>query len=138
MIKLSRILHVRAQHVPWLVISVVLLIIAATIVVVTLNLRRGLRNQIIQQDGIMLYAASMVPTTVAEELPEDLAKDPEFKFLDLTEKVLKASDQKGVLAAQIYGSDGKVDPNGKLDPKGIAEGNDDQLGNEELEKLRRF
>ena len=80
----------------------------------------------------------MVPTTVAEELPDDLAKDPEFKSLDLTEKVLKASRQKGVLGVQIYLADGKADPNGKFDPKGILEANDDGLSDQELEKLRRF
>ncbi|HEX7863223.1 MAG TPA: sensor histidine kinase [Verrucomicrobiae bacterium] len=127
MIALSRIARVRAKHMPWLVISLVLLIIAATIAIVTLNLRRGLRNQIIQQDGMMLYAASMVPTTLTSDSNlGELERDPDIIFANLTEIVLQASEQKGVLAVQLFARDGKAD------------GNEESLSDDELDRLRGF
>lgn len=127
MIEPSRILRVRAKHVPWLVISLILLIMAATVAIITMNLRRGMRNQIIQQDGIMLYAASMVPTTIAEDLPEDLAREPEIIFHEITDKVFKASEQKGVLAVQVFDQFGKV-----------YLGGDEPLSQDELQRVKAF
>src|SRR5688572_24625185 len=105
----SRKFPVRAKHVPWLVISLILVIMTATVVIITINLRRGLRTQIIQQDGIMLYAASMVPAnSVLEGLTPEEAKDPEFIFMSMMDMVLNASKQKGVLALQVFDKDGEA------------------------------
>src|SRR5688572_19372542 len=131
----SRKLPVRAKHVPWLVISLILVIMTATVIIITINLRRGLRAQIIQQDGLMLYAASMVPaTSVSEGLTAEEKKDPEFIFLEMMEKVLNASGQQGVIALQVF------------DRKGVAElGQENKkeeerlrLPAQELEKLKAF
>lgn len=127
MIEPSRILRVRAKHLPWLVISLILLIMAATVAIVTMNLRRGLRNQIIQQDGIMLYAASMVPTAIAEDLPPDMAQDPVFVLLELEDKVFKASEQKGVLAVRVFDAQGKV-----------SLGEEGALSEQEFARLKKF
>ena len=124
----SRKFPVRAKHVPWLVISLILVIMTATVVIITINLRRGLRTQIIQQDGIMLYAASMVPTTsILEGLTAEEAKDPEFVFMDLMDKVMKASEQKGVVALRVFDFKGEVQL-----------GAEDPLTDEELARLRTF
>ena len=124
----SRKFPVRAKHVPWLVISLILVIMTATVVIITINLRRGLRTQIIQQDGIMLYAASMVPaTSILEGLPPELANDPEMVLVDLTEKVMKASEQKGVVALRVFDHDGVV----QLGAEGT-------LTDQELARLRTF
>jgi signal transduction histidine kinase len=116
----------RVKHLPWVVIGLILVIMAATLAIITLNLRRVVRNQIIQQDGLMLYAASMVPTSVAEGLPPDLANDPFVVFAELTEKVVQASKERGVLAARIF------------DEKGKDEDTGESLTNDELERVRKF
>jgi signal transduction histidine kinase len=116
----------RVKYLPWVVIGLILVIMAATVVIITLNLRRVVRNQIIQQDGIMLYAASMVPTSVSEGLPADLASDPLIPFAELTEKVVQASKERGVLAARIF------------DDKGRNEDTAELLTNDELERVRKF
>src|SRR5688500_13389478 len=103
----SQILRVRTKHLPWIVIGLIILVMAATVTIITPNLRRGLRNHIIQQDGLMLYAASVVPTTVAEDLPAGWAKDKEFVLVAMTDKVTKASQQKGVLALRVFADEGK-------------------------------
>ena len=102
----SRKLPVRAKHVPWLVIALILLIMAVTVAVITINLRRGLRTQIIEQDGLMLYAASMVPTDV-QNVPEDMRNDPEMIQADLELRSLSAAEQKGVLAVEIFDEKGE-------------------------------
>jgi signal transduction histidine kinase len=119
--------------VPWLVISLILLVMAATVVIITMNLRRGLRTQIIQQDGIMLYAASMVAPTPIEPdlpLPDDLANYPDIILDDMTEKVLQAlqaSSETGVLEARVFDRLGEVQLGG-----------DPDLTSQELRRLRSF
>ena len=116
----------RTKYLPWVVIGLILVIMAATLAIITLNLRRVVRTQIIQQDGLMLYAASMVPTSVAEGLPADLANDPFVVFAELTEKVVQASKERGVLAARIFDNKGKDEDTGE------------SLTNDELERVRKF
>jgi signal transduction histidine kinase len=131
----SRKLPVRAKHVPWLVISLILVIMTATVVIITINLRRGLRTQIIQQDGLMLYAASMVPaTSILEELPPELATDPEVVFGDLMLKVINATEQKGVVQLQVFDRDGvaQLGQEGKKDDEKL------RLNSQELERLKTF
>jgi signal transduction histidine kinase len=111
-------------------IGLILVIMAATVVIITLNLRRGLRNQIIQEDGLMLYAASMVPTASLKEsldLPPDLAGDPDILLAYMIEIVLQVSqqDEKGVLEASV------------LDRRGELQiGNASPLTEDELRRLK--
>jgi signal transduction histidine kinase len=96
----------RFRHVPWLVVSLILLILGTTIILVTLHLRSVLRAQIIQQDGIALYAASMIPSSLTEDLPPDLAEDPEIAFADTATKVLEASKRRDVIGARVFDREG--------------------------------
>ena len=130
----SRKLPVRAKHVPWLVITLILLIMAVTVAIITLNLRRGLRTQIIQQDGVMLYAASMVPTEISKDVSPELANDPEFILAELTERVLIASEQKGVMDAQIFDWEGTAQL-GKEEGDSVTA---PALTEKELTRLRKF
>ncbi|MGZ8919849.1 MAG: sensor histidine kinase [Limisphaerales bacterium] len=131
----SRKLPVRAKHVPWLVISLILLIMAVTVAIITINLRRGLRAQIIQQDGLMLYAASMVRTDVSVYVPEDMKNDPEMIQADLELRSLSAAKQKGVLALQIFDEGGDLFFEEKEEKKGP---DTPALSADELARLRSF
>ena len=129
----SRKLPVRAKHVPWLVISLILVIMTATVVIITINLRRGLRTQIIQQDGMMLYAASMVPTDLAENVPADMVDDPDIILVDLEIRTLAAAQQKGVLAVKVFDSTGLQFFGNEKGPEPAA-----KLSEDELTRLRAF
>ena len=105
-------LRLRAKHLPWVVISLILLIMAGTVAIITMNLRRVVRTQIIQQDGLMLYAASLVPTADAEDnsnLTPDLKNDPDVILAEMTGIVLQASEgQAGVITARVFDDRGQV------------------------------
>jgi signal transduction histidine kinase len=124
----------RSKYLPWVVIGLILVIMAATVAIITVNLRRVLRTQIIQQDGMMLYAASMVPTSVTEGLAPSDAADPEFVFADLTLKVLQAAEQQGVLALRIFDDKGQI----IFDDKGLVDATGELLTKDELERARGF
>jgi signal transduction histidine kinase len=132
----SKFIRVRAKHVPWLVISLILLIMAATVAIITMNLRRGLRTQIIQQDGLMLYAASMVPTSIEDDILADLAEDPDLILVTLQAKVLNASDQKDVIDLRIFDQNGKVVFGSR--PRTSLGEDERPLTQKELDRLRTF
>jgi signal transduction histidine kinase len=124
----------RSKYLPWVVIGLILTIMVATVAIITLNLRRGLRTEIIQQDGMMLYAASMVPTSIAEGLDAKDAADEEVVFADLTIKVFQASEQQGVLALRIFDDKGQV----IFKDKGLVDDTGLPLTNDELARVRDF
>ena len=66
----------RSGFLPWLTVALTLLILAAAVLLVTLHLRKAMRVQLIQQDGIALYAASLVPSSADDELDAESASDP--------------------------------------------------------------
>lgn len=123
-------LRLRAKHLPWVVISLILLIMAGTVAIITMNLRRVVRTQIIQQDGLMLYAASLVPTADAEDnsnLTPDLKNDPDVILAEMTGIVLQASEgQAGVITARVFDDRGQVQL-GEASP----------LSEQELERLKK-
>lgn len=128
----SQFFREHAKHVPWLVIGLILLIMAGTVAIITMNLRRVVRTQIIQQDGLMLYAASLVPTPTTDEpseLPPDLANDPDIILEQMTAKVVQASmdEQTGVMELRVF------------DDKGVVQlGRKRELTEQELRRLKKF
>lgn len=119
----------RVRHVLWLVVSLVLLVLASAIIFVTLNLRRVVRTQIIQQDGIALYAASMVPSILSEDLPADLAADAAILLAATEMKVLEASKRRDVIGARVFDRDGLVSLS--------MGGSEEELTSDQLALLRR-
>ncbi len=130
----SRKLPVRAKHVPWLVISLILVIMAVTVAIITINLRRGLRTQMIQQEGLMLYAASMVPTDLSENVPADMINDPDIILVDLEIRTLSAAAQQtNVVGVQVYDSKGV-----RFFGKERGSDSGDKLSEDDLARLRAF
>src|SRR6188474_2343958 len=78
----------------WLIGGVILILFASALLLITQRLRNELRARIIQQDGIALGAALMVSPSKTEDIPEDLANDPEFLFAKTADQVLEVARQR--------------------------------------------
>jgi len=90
------------------VVGVILLVFAGALLLITQRLRKELRLKIIQQDGIALGAALMVSPSVTEDLPEDLANDPEILFAKTAEKVLEAAKRREVMGVRLFTESGAL------------------------------
>jgi signal transduction histidine kinase len=123
----------RINRVSWLVIGVILLVLASAILLVTRHLRSGLRAKIIQQDGVALGAALMVSPSLTEDLPADLANDPEVLFAEISDKVLQTAQQAQqrdeVIGVRIFTETGEL--------KLAIGGGDGDLTPEQVEQLQR-
>ena len=130
----------RSRHMPWLVTGVTLFILASAIVMMIWHLRAMLRAQIIQQDGIALFAASMVPG--GTDLGEEFADDPVILFFELADKVIEASKSRRneVLEAQIFNRDGnfEMDFNGGTERLTEEQLKLLRLTEEQLRRLKQF
>ncbi len=93
---------------PWLVLGMILSILAASILFSTLHLRRAMRQQIIQQDGIILYASSFVQPSLLDELGPEIASDPELSFAVLAEKMFETASKGGALALRLFDREGEL------------------------------
>ena len=100
----------------WLIVALVLGILGAGIAVLTLHLRSVIRHEILQQDGQVLYAASLTEEFGRSQFEADLqdafADDPQaiadLSFLFEPEEqllsILEASKLRGVFAVRLYDS----------------------------------
>ena len=98
----------RSSREAWLVVGVILVVFAGSLLLITQRLRKELRVKIIQQDGIALGAALMVSPSVTEDLPEDLANDPEILFAKTAEKVLEAAKRREVMGVRLFTESGAL------------------------------
>src|SRR3954469_16955493 len=99
----------RSRYLPWLVLGMILCILAGAILLSTLHLRRGMRQQIIQQDGITLYASSFIQPNLLDDLPSEAADDPELGFSALAEQMLETfenASKQGALALRLFDREG--------------------------------
>jgi signal transduction histidine kinase len=120
----------RFRHVPWLVVLTILLVLAAAILLVTLHLRSMIGTQIIEQDGIALYAASMTPSSVMDDVPDDLSSDLGFVLEVIAIKVFEAAtDREDVLDARVFNTNGN--------PHVSIGGPNERLSENDLKELRR-
>lgn len=99
---------------PILVMAVTLSVLGGGTAVVTSHLGKLIRRQILQQDGEVLYAASLVQNFRAGgDSAEDL--DPAFKELFGPEEqlldLLEASKIRGVIAVRLFNSQGELEAN---------------------------
>ena len=104
----------------WLVVALVLAILGAGIAFLNLHLRSVIRHEILQQDGQVLYAASLTEQLGRSQLEADLqdafADDPQaiadLSFLFEPEEqllsILEASKLRGVFAVRLYDSSGAM------------------------------
>ena len=102
-----------ASHSHWLVVALVLAILGAGIAFLNLHLRSVIRHEILQQDGQVLYAASLTEQLGRSQLEADLqdafADDPQaiadLSFLFEPEEqllsILEASKLRGVFAVRL-------------------------------------
>ena len=100
-----------ARRMPSLVTGITLLVLGSAIVSITQYLRDVVRRQIIQQDGIALYAASLIPTKINEELPAEERNDPTFIFFDLAGQVLNVSKARSdlVMGVRVFNELGELE-----------------------------
>ncbi len=96
----------RISRMSWLIVAVILLVFASTIFLITRHLRNGIVSKIIQQDGIALGASLIAPSLPHEQLPEELAADPELVFTDTFGKVLEATKRKEVIGVRAFDQNG--------------------------------
>src|SRR5437868_3363447 len=115
----------RSKYLPWLVLGMVLCILAGAILLSTLHLRRAMRQQIIQQDGITLYVSSFIQPTLLDDLPADVASDPDLSFSALAEQMLETQSKSGALALRLFDREGHF----QMSPTPVAPR---KLGPEEL------
>lgn len=97
------------RQMPWVVTGITLLVLATAIVMVTRYLRDVVRGQIIQQDGIALYAASLMPTTINEDLPAEEWDDPVMIFFNLAGQVINMSMARSneVMGVRVFNERGE-------------------------------
>ena len=95
-------LLLRSRRLPWLVIGLALLVLAATILAGRQQLRGRMRSQLTERDGEILYAVALMHL---HELEDDATNDV-FGAIDSTENLLtvllKTSRLKGVLATRLF------------------------------------
>jgi len=93
----------------WLIGGVILILFASALLLITQRLRNELRARIIQQDGIALGAALMVSPSKTEDIPEDLANDPEILWAETADKVLEVARQRReVMGARVFTQTGAL------------------------------
>jgi signal transduction histidine kinase len=100
-------LLLRSRRLPWLVIGLTVLVLGATILAGRQQLRDQMRGQLRERDGEILYAVALMHV-------QELENDPETELLggmnsaeNLLTVLLKTSRLKGVLAARLFGPDGR-------------------------------
>src|SRR6476659_2868820 len=97
----------RSKYLPWLVLGTILCILAGAILLSTLHLRRAMRQQIIQQDGITLYASSFIQPSLLDDLGSEVASDPELSFAVLAEQMFETASKGGALAVRLFDAKGQ-------------------------------
>jgi signal transduction histidine kinase len=95
---------------PWLagaLIFLTLAILGTAVAVVTLHLRKVVRSQLVQQDGMLLYAASLAPDSMLDDLDPELASDPTIRFAAITDKLLDAAKRRAVIGIRFFDERGE-------------------------------
>lgn len=93
----------RKDHrLAWTVIVLTVLVFAAGIMTITLHLREVIRQQLFQQDGEVLHAATLLQQ-LENEAGEMEGEDP----ADQLEVILETSKLRGVVALRMFNRDGK-------------------------------
>lgn len=103
----------KSKYVPFLAVGIILLILGTTVLALTVHLRKGMRGQVIQQDAIAIFAASLLNART-NEYDVDLVKDPELRWMVLSDRVLDLAlgpvldvrffDERGTHQLSIQGS----------------------------------
>jgi signal transduction histidine kinase len=96
----------KSRFLPWLVLGMTLAILAGAILFSTLTLRRAMRQQIKQQDGITLYASSFVQPSLLDDLGPEIASDPELGFSARSEEMFETASKGGALALRLFDASG--------------------------------
>jgi signal transduction histidine kinase len=127
----------RYRNLPWFaagLIFLVLAILGAAVAVVTFHLRKVVRAQLVQQDGMLLYAASLAPDSALEDLDPELANDPTVRFAVISDKLLDAAKRRSVVGVRFF------DENGALQISIPRERGDTEMNvtAAQLEKLHQF
>lgn len=100
---------VRAKRLSWLAIGVFLLVLGTGILLVTHHLRGLLVPKIVAQDGLAFGTAILMSRGLEEELPEDLASDPDFLFARIEKMVLdQVAKRSEVVAVRIFDANGSL------------------------------
>jgi signal transduction histidine kinase len=123
-----------SRQLPWLaagVILLILVILGTAVTVVTLHLRKVLRAQLVQQDALLLYAASLSPDSALEDLDPELAHDPTVRFAVISDKLLEAAKRRSVVGVRFFDELGQLQIS-------IPLGRGGTLNTNELEKMRRL
>ncbi|HXT40499.1 MAG TPA: HAMP domain-containing sensor histidine kinase [Candidatus Angelobacter sp.] len=98
-------LLLRSRRLSWVLIGVTLVILAATILLATLQLRARTREQIVRRDGEVLHAVALMQ--LEADAPEIELLGPITDPENQLSVVLKTSRLKGVLAARLFGANGR-------------------------------
>jgi signal transduction histidine kinase len=98
----------RARYVPWLVLALTLAVLGGAIAVTSLYLRRAMRQQIIQQDGIALHVSSFVQDSLLEGLDPEVLSDPDLRFADVAAQVFETAQRRGALAVRVFDAKGQL------------------------------
>src|SRR5437763_15507471 len=97
-------LLLRSRRLVWGLIGVTLLILGATIVGASLQLRAKIREQIASGEGEVLHAAALPPM---EEEPEQLELNTTITDpTNLVPELLKTSRLKGAVASRLFDTQG--------------------------------
>ncbi|HTG45678.1 MAG TPA: HAMP domain-containing sensor histidine kinase [Verrucomicrobiae bacterium] len=99
---------VRKPRMPWLVLAAIVLILGSAVFFTTLLLRRVIRRQIIQQDGIGLYAATFVQDSLLEGLGPEITSDPELRFADMATQMFETASRRGAMAVRLFDASGQL------------------------------
>src|SRR5262245_32893835 len=102
----------RSRHISWIVLALIISILGCVILLTTLHFRRGMRQLIIQQDGIGLYAATFVKDSLLDSLLEGLGpevtSDPELQFADMAVQMFDTASKRGAIAVRVFDAEGQL------------------------------
>jgi signal transduction histidine kinase len=98
----------RSRYMPALVLCLILCVLAGAILLTSFHLRRAMRHQIIQQDGITLYVSSFVQDSLLEGLPPELMADPDLRFADLSNRMFETAARRKALAMRVFDAKGEL------------------------------
>lgn len=125
-------LLLRSKRLPWLIISLALVILGGTILVGRQQLRDKIRGQLIERDGEILYAVALMHL---QEFEDDAASGV-FGAADSKENLLtvllKTTRLKGVLAARLF------DPSGRFVEAFPVDAIETDVDARDLSRLKRW
>lgn len=98
----------KSRYMPWLVLGVVLCVLGLAIALTTLHLRKAMREQIIGQDGMALYATSFVHPSLLEGLAPEIQADPAVSFAALADQMFETASNGGAIAVRLFDAHGQL------------------------------